>query len=98
MPVSSGRSTRSDCVGPPISGPWSARIRAATLTPASSPMARSASEYPDGCVVELNAPAVVNIAPGHDASVQSDEPAVLIEMDYEADTTTRLGVVDEHRH
>ena len=55
-------------------------------------------EYPDGCVVELSAPAVVDIAPGHDASVQSDEPAVLIEVDYEADTTTRLGVADEHRH
>jgi hypothetical protein len=55
-------------------------------------------EYPDGCVVELNAPAVVDIAPGHDASVQSDEPAVVIEVDYEADTTTRLGVADEHRH
>ena len=55
-------------------------------------------EYPDGCVVELNAPAVVDIAPGHDAWVQSDEPAVLIEVDYEAETTTRLGVADEHRH
>jgi hypothetical protein len=30
--------------------------------------------------------------------VQSDEPAVLIEVDYESETTTRLGVADEHRH
>jgi hypothetical protein len=46
----------------------------------------------------FRAPAVVDIAPGHDAWVQSDEPAVLIEVDYEAKTTTRLGVADEHRH
>ena len=55
-------------------------------------------EYADGCVVDLTAPAVLDIAPGHDAWVQSDEPAIIIEVDYEADTTTRLGVPDEHRH
>ena len=32
------------------------------------------------------------------AHVSSDEPAIVIEVDYEADTTTRLGVPDEHRH
>jgi hypothetical protein len=55
-------------------------------------------EYLDGCVVELKAPAVLDIAPGHDAWVDGDEPAVIIEFDYEAATIPRLGVADEHRH
>ena len=55
-------------------------------------------EYPDGCVVELHAPAVVDIAPGHDAWVPGDEPAVLIEVDYLADTVARLGVAARHQH
>jgi len=55
-------------------------------------------EYPDGCTVDLTAPAVVDVAPGHDAWVQGDEPAVLIEFDYEAHTVERLGVPGEHTH
>ena len=55
-------------------------------------------EYADGCAVDLSAPAVVDVAPGHDAWVVGDEPAVLIEIDFEATTTVRLGVADEHRH
>jgi hypothetical protein len=55
-------------------------------------------EYADGCTVDVSAPAVLDIAPGHDAWVTSDEPAVIIEVDYEADTITRLGVPAEHRH
>jgi hypothetical protein len=31
-------------------------------------------EYLDGCAVELKAPAVLDIAPGHDAWVEGDEP------------------------
>jgi hypothetical protein len=41
---------------------------------------------------------VLDIAPGHDAWVEGDEPAVIIEFDYEGATITRLGVADEHRH
>jgi hypothetical protein len=55
-------------------------------------------EYPDGCTVELQAPAVVDVAPGHDAWVPGDEPAVLIEVDYLGDTVARLGVASDHRH
>jgi hypothetical protein len=55
-------------------------------------------EYADGCTVELRAPAVVDIAPGHDAWVEGDQPAVLIEIDYETDTVARLGVAAEHGH
>ena len=55
-------------------------------------------QYADGCDVDVMAPAVLDIAPGHDAWVQGDEPAVVIEVDYEADTVARLDVADEHRH
>jgi hypothetical protein len=55
-------------------------------------------EYPDGCVVDLEAPAIVDVAPGHDAWVVGDQPAVLIEFDFEATTTVRIGVPDEHVH
>jgi hypothetical protein len=55
-------------------------------------------EYPDGCRVSLSAPAVVDVAPGHDAWVSGDAPAVLIEVDFEADTVGRLGVAGEHHH
>ena len=55
-------------------------------------------EFPDGCTIELHAPAVVDVPPGHDAWVPGDEPAVLIEVDYLGDTIARLGVADDHRH
>lgn len=55
-------------------------------------------EYADGCVEDFTAPAVVNVSPGHDATVGSDGPAVLIEIDFEATTTVRLGVPDQHSH
>ena len=55
-------------------------------------------EYDDGCTVDLEAPAIVDVSPGHDAWVVGDEPAVLIEVDFEATTTVRLGVPDQHVH
>jgi hypothetical protein len=55
-------------------------------------------EYPDGCEVEYVAPAVVDIAPGHDAWVPGDEPAVLIEVDFEGNTVSRLGIAAQHQH
>jgi hypothetical protein len=55
-------------------------------------------EYPDGCQLAFSAPAVVDVAPGHDAWVAGDEPAVFIEVDFEADTVSRLGVAGEHHH
>src|SRR5207302_10746481 len=42
--------------------------------------------YGDGCTVEFTAPQVVAIEPGHDAWVMGDEPAVLIEFDFEGET------------
>jgi hypothetical protein len=55
-------------------------------------------EYGDGCVVELTAPQVVTIAPGHDSWVVGNEPAVLIEFDFERESAKRLGVAAAHLH
>ena len=55
-------------------------------------------EYPDGCVVEHKAPQIVAIEPGHDGWVVGNEPAVLIEFDFEGETVGRLGMSGMHRH
>ena len=55
-------------------------------------------EFDDGCTLDYVAPAVVEVAPGHDASVVGDDRAVLIEVDFEAATLSRLGLPETHRH
>jgi hypothetical protein len=55
-------------------------------------------EYQDGCIVEHKAPQVVAIDPGHDGWVVGKEPVILIEIDFEGDTATRLGMPSRHRH
>jgi hypothetical protein len=55
-------------------------------------------EYADGCTLECKAPQIVAIDPGHDGWVVGDEPAVLIEFDFEKETIDRLGMPAEHRH
>ena len=55
-------------------------------------------EYADGCVVEFKAPQVVAIDPGHDGWVVGQEPAVLVEIDFQGETARRLGMPDAHRH
>ena len=55
-------------------------------------------QYADGCVVEFAAPQVVAIDPGHEGWVVGNEPAVLIEFDFEGDTVRRLGMPEAHRH
>jgi hypothetical protein len=54
--------------------------------------------YGDGCVVDFIAPAAVAIDPGHDGAVIGNEPAVLIEFDFEGETAKRFGMPDAHRH
>jgi hypothetical protein len=49
-------------------------------------------QYADGAIEEFVAPQVVAIAPGHDGWVVGDEPAVLIEFDFEGETVERLGL------
>jgi hypothetical protein len=55
-------------------------------------------EYADGCVAEFVAPQVVAIDPGHDGWVVGNEPAVLIEIDFEGETASRFGMAGGHRH
>ena len=54
-------------------------------------------EYGDGTKLEFAAPQVVAIEPGHDGWVIGDEPAVLVEIDFEGDTATRFGMTAGHR-
>lgn len=55
-------------------------------------------QYANGCVLELAAPQVVTIEPGHDGWVVGDEPAVMIEFDFEGDTARRFEMPSTHRH
>jgi hypothetical protein len=54
--------------------------------------------YADGCVEVYEAPHIVAVAPGHDGHVVGDEPAVLIEFDFEGDTVRRFGMPSAHTH
>jgi hypothetical protein len=54
--------------------------------------------FADGCVEEYKAPKFVRVEPGHEGWVVGDEPAVLIEFDFEGDTVNRLGVPQLHKH
>ena len=54
--------------------------------------------FSDGCVVEYKAPQFVKVEPGHEGWVVGDEPAVLIEFDFEGDTVNRLALPHEHTH
>lgn len=55
-------------------------------------------EYADGCGFDFRAPHVVVIEPRHDAWVVGDDPAVLIQFDFETDTLVKLGLPTEHHH
>jgi hypothetical protein len=54
--------------------------------------------YPDGCVKEFSAPAVLAIEPGHDGWVVGTGPAVVIEFDFERNTAQQLGMAHGHSH
>ena len=54
--------------------------------------------YPDGCIADFKAPQVLSIDPGHDGTVIGNEPAVVIEFDFESDTIRRLGMPEKHTH
>jgi hypothetical protein len=55
-------------------------------------------EYADGCKAEFTAPQVVAIEPEHDGWVVGDEPAVVIEFDFEGQTAARCGMPERHCH
>jgi hypothetical protein len=54
--------------------------------------------YGDGCKRQFRAPEFVVIEPGHEGWVEGNEPAVLIEFDFEGQTASRMGMPDQHRH
>lgn len=49
-------------------------------------------QYADGALEEYVAPQVVAITPGHDGWVVGEEPAILIQFDFEGETVERLGL------
>jgi hypothetical protein len=55
-------------------------------------------EYADHCAFDFVAPRVIVIEPSHDAWVVGNEPAVVIEFDYEGETARRFGLPEMHRH
>jgi hypothetical protein len=55
-------------------------------------------DFPDGCTLDYVAPQVIVIEPGHDGRVVSNEPAIVIEFDFEEDTAARLGLPEKHQH
>jgi hypothetical protein len=59
---------------------------------------RIGGQYGDGCRFELVAPRVVVIEPDHDAWVEGDEHAVLIQFDAEQETAHTFGLAERHRH
>jgi hypothetical protein len=54
--------------------------------------------YADGCTLEYVAPQVIAVEPGHDGWVVGDEPAIVIEFDFERETASRVGMPAAHRH
>ena len=54
--------------------------------------------FPDGCTRDFIAPTPVAIEAGHDGAVVGDEPAVLIEFDFEGETAQRFGMPEKHSH
>jgi hypothetical protein len=56
-----------------------------------------AGEYEDGCTFAYTAPSAFAIEPGHDAWVEGDEDAVLIQFDAAENTVDFLGLTG-HSH
>jgi len=54
--------------------------------------------FSDGCTLDFVAPQVVVVEPGHEAWVEGEETAVLIEFDFEKDTICRFGLPEMHCH
>ncbi len=59
---------------------------------------RFAGEYADGCTFDYAAPHVVAVVPDHDAWIPGDEDAIVVEIDFERETTARFGLPEGHRH
>lgn len=55
-------------------------------------------QYADGCRRRFAAPQAVVIEAGHDGWVTSDEAAVMIEVDFQGDTSRHFGLPNQHQH
>ncbi|WP_228466648.1 cupin domain-containing protein [Adhaeribacter swui] len=53
-------------------------------------------QYADGFVEDFIAPQIVSIEPGHDGWVVGEEPAVLIEFDFQGETVQHLQIPQVH--
>jgi hypothetical protein len=102
VPVGTGRVKRA--VYPP-GHRWSERLRDLVGTDLCEhahvgflARGRIEGEYEDGCTFAYEAPSAIQIDPGHDAWVAGDEPAVLIQFDFEGDTAARFGLPARHGH
>jgi hypothetical protein len=54
--------------------------------------------FPDGCTLDYAAPQVIVIEAGHDGRVVGNEPAIVIEFDFEGETAARCGLPEKHQH
>ena len=54
--------------------------------------------FPDGCEMNFTAPQFLVVEPGHEGWNAGNEPAMLIEFDFERNTVERFGMPAEHRH
>ena len=54
--------------------------------------------YADGCAFDYTAPCVVAIEGGHDAWVEGDDAAVLVQFDAEQQTARLFGLPERHAH
>jgi hypothetical protein len=55
-------------------------------------------QYADGCRMRFTAPQAVVIEPGHDGWVTGENPAIMIEVDFESDTARQFGLAERHGH
>jgi len=55
-------------------------------------------KYADGCTQTFRAPQFFSIEPGHEGWVEGNEPAVMIEFDFEGATVDKFGMDGEHKH
>ena len=83
----------------PVGFRWSQNLKALVGTPLCMhahvgflASGRINIQYADGVLEEFVAPQAVAIAPGHDGWVVGEEPAILIEFDFEGETVERMGL------
>ncbi|MCB2377289.1 hypothetical protein LGH70_06825 [Hymenobacter sp. BT635] len=87
----------------PVGFRWSQNLKAIMGTPLCMhahvgflAQGQISIQYADGVLETFVAPQAVAIEPGHDGWVVGEEPAILIEFDFERDTVERLELPLTH--